>query len=208
MSGGGHRSKFSLLPFEARYRAYALLQDGATLKALLSDPDVGAALGRMGATLNSANLTRIRKSREYQDFARQRAERQTAFTSDRIITQLLRENATLDTLGEQLKVSLLRLVDACVKGNPEDPREVERLVRSAVNLANTAKDTQIGDLKRQLREEKDLRMAEIEGRDKIIADLRKLAADRDAQIEKLKAIAGTVDNDDVIAELNESVGIT
>ena len=57
----GPRSKFSMLPHQIRWRVYNLLSDGATLKALLADPEVSAALAKAGTTLSSANLAGIRK---------------------------------------------------------------------------------------------------------------------------------------------------
>lgn len=89
MSGGGHRSKVSMLPLDARIRIYSLIQDGATIKALLADPEVAESLSRTGSTLNGANLTRIRKSREYQEFARQRREKVEALFRDRVETELI-----------------------------------------------------------------------------------------------------------------------
>ena len=64
----GPRSKFSLLPHQIRWRAYNLLQDGATLKALTADPEIKDALARAGMKLSSANLAGIRKGKEYADF--------------------------------------------------------------------------------------------------------------------------------------------
>ena len=41
-ANNGPRSKFSVLPHQARWRAYNLILDGATLRALLSDPELQA----------------------------------------------------------------------------------------------------------------------------------------------------------------------
>lgn len=206
-SYNGPRSTFSLLPFDLRFKIISMIQDGKTCRAIGADPEAAKGYEAIGAEWNRSAMTRIKKSREYKDIADRRIKEQLTAKSDRIASALLKENASLESVSEQVKVALLKLVQDCVATNPEEPEVVERLVRSVVNLSNSAKDTQISDLKRQLREEKDLRMAEIEGKDKIIADLRKQADDRNAQIEKLKAIAGTVDNADVIAELDKSVGI-
>lgn len=89
-------------------------------------------------------------------------------------------------MSDQVKVALLRLVQDCVKANPDDTKEVERLVRSAVNLSNPAKDNQIAEWKRKWREEHELRLAAEKEHAAREAEL--LAADRekDQVIETLK----------------------
>ena len=80
-------------------------------------------------------------------------------SQSRRTTAFLRENDSLDTIAEQTKVALLKLVQECVAG-AEDTKEVERLVRSAATLSNTAKDNQIADLRRKL-ERADAEIAEL-----------------------------------------------
>ena len=137
-----------------------------------------------------------------------RRQKQLADQSEQITTALLRDAGELDTVSDQVKVALLRLVQDCVKANPDDTKEVERLVRSAVNLSNPAKDNQIAELKRKLREKDD----EIEAAEKEhaaeIARLNFELKKRDDEIAELRKLAGTVDNDAVIQKLNESVGLT
>lgn len=70
----------------------------------------------------------------------------------------------------------------CVRANPDDTKEVERLVRSAVNLSNPAKDNQIAELKRKLREKDD----EIEAKNAEIERLKAELAEKDQVIGKLK----------------------
>ena len=43
----GSRSKISLLPHQVRWRIYNLMLDGATLKSLLADPEIDAALAQL-----------------------------------------------------------------------------------------------------------------------------------------------------------------
>ena len=87
----------------------------------------------------------------------------------------MRENDSLDTIAEQTKVALLKLVQECVAG-AEDTKEVERLVRSAATLSNTAKDNQIADLRRKL-----------ERADAEIAELKAEIAELNVELETVKA---------------------
>lgn len=204
-SYNGPRSTFSLLPFDLRFKIISMIQDGKTCRAIGADPEAAKGYEAIGAEWNRSAMTRIKKSKEYKDIADRRIKEQLTAKSDRIASALLKENASLESVSEQVKVALLKLVQDCVATNPEEPEVVERLVRSVVNLSNPAKDNQITELKRQLREEKELRMAEIEGKEKIIAELRKLAAERDAQIEKLKERCGASGNNNVIEAMDEFV---
>lgn len=204
-SYNGPRSTFSLLPFDLRFKIISMIQDGKTCRAIGADPEAAKGYEAIGAEWNRSAMTRIKKSKEYKDIADRRIKEQLTAKSDRIASALLKENSSLESVSEQVKVALLKLVQDCVATNPEEPEVVERLVRSVVNLSNSAKDTQLAELKRQLREEKELRVAEIEGKEKIIAELRKLAAERDAQIEKLKERCGASGNNNVIEAMDEFV---
>lgn len=204
-SYNGPRSTFSLLNFDLRFRVISMIQDGKTCRAIGADPEVVKGYEVIGAEWNRSAMTRIKKSKEYKDIADRRIKERLTAKSDRIASALLRENASLESISEQVKVALLKLVQECVAANPEEPEIVERLVRSVVNLSNQAKDNQIAELKRQLREEKELRVADLEAKDKIIAELRKLAAERDAQIEKLKERCGVSGGNNVIEEMDKFV---
>ena len=81
-----------------------------------------------------------------------------------------------ENIAESVKIDLLNLVKECVRANPDDPREVERLVRSAVNLSNTAKDNQIAELRKKL----DRANAEIE-------ELKAEIAGLNVELETMKA---------------------
>ena len=148
----GPRSNFSMLPFSLRLKIIFMIDDGATFEAVSSDPEIAAEYKKRGLRLTAPAMSGIKKSQEYREMTAKRRQKQLSDQSEQITTALLRDAGELDTVSDQVKVALLRLVQDCVKANPDDTKEVERLVRSAVNLSNPAKDNQIAELKRKLRE--------------------------------------------------------
>lgn len=163
MSGGGHRSKVSMLPLDARIRIYSLIQDGATLAALLSDHEVSEALSRTGSTLNGANLTRIRKSREYQTFAKQRREKMEALFCDRMETELIRDTDEVGTIADQSKVLLLKAMrDLANMSGLEDPEERIKALRSLAQSVATLNNDSLRKSLESERERRRQREAEIE----------------------------------------------
>lgn len=179
----GSRSNYSLLPYAVRYKICCLLHDGATTDAVANDPDVKAAYARLGTTLKRSAVTRLKRSREYQSIIARRTEFRRAQEEDDLTAAMLREMDSAENIAESVKIDLLNLVKECVRANPDDPREVERLVRSAVNLSNTAKDNQIAEQKRRLREKDD----EIEAKNAKIETLEVLLAEKDRKIAELTA---------------------
>lgn len=182
----GPRSNFSMLPFSLRLKIIFMIDDGATFEAVSSDPEIAAEYKKRGLRLTAPAMSGIKKSQEYREMTAKRRQKQLADQSEQITTALLRDAGELDTVSDQVKVALLRLVQDCVRANPDDTKEVERLVRSAVNLSNPAKDNQIAEWKRKWREEHDLRLAAEKEHAAREAEL--LAADRekDQVIETLK----------------------
>ena len=163
MSGGGHRSKVSMLPLDARIRIYSLIQDGATLAALLADHEVSEALDRTGSTLNGANLTRIRKSREYQTFAKQRREKMEALFCDRMETELIRDTDEVGTIADQSKVLLLKAMrDLANMSGLEDPEERIKALRSLAQSVATLNNDSLRKSLESERERRRQREAEIE----------------------------------------------
>ena len=197
----GPRSNFSMLPFSLRLKIIFMIDDGATFEAVSSDPEIAAEYKKRGLRLTAPAMSGIKKSQEYREMTAKRRQKQLADQSEQITTALLRDAGELDTVSDQVKVALLRLVQDCVRANPDDTKEVERLVRSAVNLSNPAKDNQIAELKRKLREKDD----EIEAKN---AEIERLKAEHKAEIERLTAKDNTVaDPSRVADELSNLLGV-
>ena len=190
-----------MLPFSLRLKIIFMIDDGATFEAVSSDPEIAAEYKKRGLRLTAPAMSGIKKSQEYREMTAKRRQKQLADQSEQITTALLRDAGELDTVSDQVKVALLRLVQDCVKANPDDTKEVERLVRSAVNLSNPAKDNQIAELKRKLREKDD----EIEAKN---AEIERLKAEHKAEIERLTAKDNTVaDPSRVADELSNLLGV-
>ena len=152
-----------MLPLDARIRIYSLIQDGATLAALLADHEVAEALARTGSTLNGANLTRIRKSREYQTFAKQRREKMEALFCDRMETELIRDTDEVGTIADQSKVLLLKAMrDLANMSGLQDPEERIKALRSLAQSVATLNNDSLRKSLESERERRRQREAEIE----------------------------------------------
>ena len=207
MSKTGPRSNFSLLEFPVRFKLIRLLHDGATCEAITADPEIAAAYAARGLKLTRSALSRIKSCREYKEITAQRLKAAQSHEADRLAAAVLHEQQATHAIGEQAALELMTAIRSNI-GLAEDTKEVERLVRCVAALTNPAKDNQIADLKRKLREKDD----EIEAAEKEhaaeIARLNFELKKRDDEIAELRKLAGTVDNEAVIQKLNESVGLT
>lgn len=158
-ANNGPRSKFSVLPHQARWRAYNLILDGATLRALLADPELGNALKLAGITLNAPNLTRIKQSKEFAEFAKMRREHLMGRERDLMLTAIAQDTGTADSMSDQVKVKLLAVLDELTDlpdlADEDKVKAVRSLAQSLTQLSNTAKDNRIAELKRKLDDQQD-----------------------------------------------------
>lgn len=168
MSKTGPRSNFSLLEFPVRFKLIRLLHDGATCEAIAADPEIAAAYAARGLKLTRSALSRIKSCREYKEITAQRLKAAQSHEADRLAAAVLHEQQATHAIGEQAALELMTAIRSNIR-LAEDSKEVERLVRCVAALTNPAKDNQIAELKRKLREKDD----EIES--------------KNAEIERLKA---------------------
>ena len=211
----GPRSNFSMLPAALRWKIIFMIDDGATFEAVSSDPEIAGEYKKRGLRLTAPAMSGIKKSKEYQEVTAARRRKQLADRSSQLTTALLRDAGTLETVSDQARVKLIQalsdLSDLPENSDLSDGDRVKALrslAQSVAALTNPAKDNQIAELKRKLREKDD----EIEAAEKEhAAEIAKLNFElkkRDDEIAELRKLAGTVDNEAVIQKLNESVGLT
>lgn len=211
----GPRSNFSMLPFSLRLKIIFMIDDGATFEAVANDPEIAGEYKKRGLRLTAPAMSGIKKSKEYQEVTAARRRKQLADRSSQLTTALLRDAGTLETVSDQARVKLIQalsdLSDLPENSDLSDGDRVKALrslAQSVAALTNPAKDNQIAELKRKLREKDD----EIEAAEKEhaaeIARLNFELKKRDDEIAELRKLAGTVDNEAVIQKLNESVGLT
>jgi predicted RNase H-like nuclease (RuvC/YqgF family) len=150
----GSRSKISLLPHQVRWRIYNLMLDGATLKSLLADPEIDAALALAGFTLNDHNLSFARKSREFTDFVQMRRKYLERKYKDMMSAAIAKGAGALESMTEQTRCKLMENLSelADLSGLPDEERikAVRSLTQSVASLSNPVKDSQIAELKRKL----------------------------------------------------------
>ncbi len=152
----GSRSKISLLPHQVRWRIYNLMLDGATLKSLLADPEIDAALALAGFTLNVHNLAFARKSREFTDFVQMRRKYLERKYKDMMSAAIAQGAGALESMTEQTRCKLMEtlseLADLSDLPDEERIKAVRSLSQSVAALTNAAKDNRIAELMRKLRE--------------------------------------------------------
>ena len=155
-NNNGRRSKISMLPHQVRWRIYNLLLDGATLKSLLTDPEVKNALDRAGFTLNSNNISAVRENGEFIDFVQMRRKYLERKYKDMMFAAIARGTGSLESMTDQARCKLMETLSelADLSDLPDEDRikAVRSLSQSVASLSNPVKDTQIAELKRQLAE--------------------------------------------------------
>ena len=176
----GCRSKISLLPHQVRWRIYNLVLDGADLKALLRDPEVKTALEQAGFSLNSNNLSVIRRSREFNDFVQMRRKYLERKYKDMMLAAITSGTGSLESMTEQTRCKLMETLSelADLGDLPDEDRikAVRSLSQSVASLSNPVKDTRIADLKRKLHEkEAQLQAAETEWKNREAELLARIA---------------------------------
>lgn len=135
-------SQFGRLPFRLRYRIACLLLEGASSQAVLANPEVAGTLSSLGLSLTSASVARFRNTREFRTIAEEREKTHRAYEEVRLSAALLRDCEATSAIAEELKIDLLKLVRECTDATTDDPKTIERLVRSAVTLSKSVSDGQ------------------------------------------------------------------
>lgn len=204
----GPRSNFSMLPSLVRFRMILLLDDGATFDAVSADPEVAEAYRSRGLALTRSSVSRIKGCKEYKEVVEKRRKQQFGIRADQLTTALLRDSHALETVSDRVKVELMKAVSELsdISGNSdlsdgERVKALRSLAQSVAALTNPAKDNQIAELKRKLREKDD----EIEAKN---AEIERLKAEHKAEIERLTAKDNTVaDPSRVADELSNLLGV-
>lgn len=135
-------SQFGRLPFRLRYRIACLLLEGAASQAVLANPEVAGTLNALGLNLTAAAVTRFKTTREFKTIAGEREKVHRAYEEVRLSAALLRDCEATSAIAEGLKIDLLKLVRECTDAKTDDPKTIERLVRSAVTLSKSVSDGQ------------------------------------------------------------------
>lgn len=197
-----------MLPAALRWKIIFMIDDGATFEAVANDPEIAGEYKKRGLRLTAPAMSGIKKSKEYQEVTAARRRKQLADRSSQLTTALLRDAGTLETVSDQARVKLIQalsdLSDLPENSDLSDGDRVKALrslAQSVAALTNPAKDNQIADLKRKLREKDD----EIEAKN---AEIERLKAEHKAEIERLTAKDNTVaDPSRVADELSNLLGV-
>ena len=200
-SKNGPRSNFSFLPFDLRFRIIGMIQDGRTAASIAADPEVAGAYKALGSTFNRATMTRIKKSKEYREWSQRRLKEKESFDSDRLTSALLKENASLETISDQAKVSLMKaLSDLSDLSDESRIKALRSLAQSVAALTNPAKDNRIASLLRKLDEkEAQFRSAEEEWKTR--------EAELLAEIAELRKQVPGVDSNQVAEAMDAKFGV-
>ena len=197
-----------MLPAALRWKIIFMIDDGATFEAVANDQEIAGEYKKRGLRLTAPAMSGIKKSKEYQEVTAARRRKQLADRSSQLTTALLRDAGTLETVSDQARVKLIQalsdLSDLPENSDLSDGDRVKALrslAQSVGALTNPAKDNQIAELKRKLREKDD----EIESKN---AEIERLKAEHKAEIERLTAKDNAVaDPSRVADELSNLLGV-
>ena len=203
----GPRNNYSRLPWAVRCRVLSMLYDGAEYDEIRRDPEVAAACSERNLTLHNATFLAVRKCDEYKEFGRKAMSYQAARDADRIAAGVLNSSGAQADLTDVARYEISRAVREILDDDDGEPgsraKHLRTLSQTLLALSNSAKDEQIANLKRKL-DEKDRAIAE---RDSRIQELKVRIAALEDKISALKDLAGRVSGNEVIDELNRSVGL-
>ena len=150
-----------MLPAALRWKIIFMIDDGATFEAVANDPEIAGEYKKRGLRLTAPAMSGIKKSKEYQEVTAARRRKQLADRSSQLTTALLRDAGTLETVSDQARVKLIQalsdLSDLPENSDLSDGDRVKALrslAQSVGALTNPAKDNQIAELKRRLREKR------------------------------------------------------
>ena len=122
----------------------------------MNDPEVKTALDQAGFTLNTKNISLIRKNREFIDFVQMRRKYLERKYKDMMSAAIARGTNSLESMTDQTRCKLMEtlsdLADLSDLPDEERIKAVRSLSQSVASLSNPVKDTQIAELKRQLAE--------------------------------------------------------
>jgi len=143
-------SQFGRLPFRLRYRIACLLLEGASSHVVLNNAEVAGTLRSLGLALTPAAVARFKATREFKTIADEREKTHRAYEEVRLSAALLRDCEATGSIAEELKIDLLKLVRECTDATTDDPKTIERLVRSAVTLSKSVSDGQNAVLRKRV----------------------------------------------------------
>ena len=145
----GPRSNYSRLPKDIRRRILFLRHDGAEYAEIRADEQIAIACKERGLVLNNGTFSSIAFKRDLDEFAAQSAPSEAARRADDILSAVLETNGSLADISDVIRYELAKLVRGCIAA-ADDPKDVERLVRSAAALTGAAKDDVISGLRKKL----------------------------------------------------------
>ncbi len=198
------RNHFSKLSFEARKRVLFLLFDGAEPEAVRSDPTVRKNCEERGVVLSDKACHAIRRTKEYADYEASFLETARRTDGARWAAEILRTAGGLQDIADVTQLALLEQIREMTENADADPGLLLKLAGAVGKIKDGANAERVRRLQKQLEQ----RETELRKKKQALAELRKVLAEKDAQIEKLKVAAGTVDGAEVSREMDRQFGLT
>lgn len=201
------RNNFSKLSYEARKRVLFLLFDGASYDAIRHDPIVKKCCEERKLSLHNTTFQSIRRGKEYADYEASLTETNRRTDGAKWAAEILRTAGGLQDIADVTQLALLeQLREVTENSAAENKIAPEDLLKVASAVAKI-KDSASDDKNRRLQKQLEQREAESEAKDKIIAELRKLAAEREARIAELEKAVPGIESSAVAEAMKKKFGI-
>ena len=183
-----------------------MLQDGASAKKIVEDPEIRCAYERIGKLPTDLSITRIKHSPEYQEIASCRTAFRQEQEKEALTAIMLRESGAAENTAESIKIALLKSISELTDLSPltdmeEKIKAIRSLSQSVTVLSNTAKDRFIHELKNKL-------SRAISSKNKLKAEMELLKLEHEKEILRIsKKNAKTAEPERVADELADILGV-
>ncbi len=194
------RNNFARLSYDMRRRIMHLMINGASQAEIRADQDVAAELARRGLQLHSTTFLAIRRCPEYAEYKKSLEGTSKKVAADRWAAEALRDCAGITSVADLTQMRLLESLRELAESGSGEPSELLKIATAVTKIKAADAADQVAKLKGELATVR----ADAETRE---AGLRLQIEKLTATVERLKAIAGTVDNDAVSEVMDQEFGL-
>lgn len=202
--GVRQKNHFFRLSFEARKRVLFLLFDGADYDVIRSDSVVRKCCEERSVSLPDPLFRAVRRSKEYADYEQSFMETARRTDGAKWAAEILRSAGALQDIADVTQLALLEQIREMTENADSDPGLLLKLAGAVGKIKDGANAERVRALRKQLEQ----REAELSRKGQSLAEVRKVLAEKEAVIEKLKAAAGTVDGAEVSREMDRQFGLS
>ncbi len=194
------RNNFARLSYDMRRRIMHLMINGASQAEIRADQDVASELARRGLQLHSTTFLAIRRCPEYAEYKKSLEETSKKISADRWAAEALRDCAGITSVADLTQMHLLKSLRELAESGSGEPGDLLKIATAVTKIKAADASDQVVKLKSELATVR----ADAETRE---AGLQSQIEKLTAAVERLKAIAGAVDNNAVSEVMDQEFGL-